>query len=379
MGWWKVIATLRFLYCGSGDTILLELGAGNWGLLDCNLTDESGSWQALREQLDQNGVHRLTFVCLSHPDRDHYHGMRELLEERFFDQATNSPRFDQFWDSGVPIAILAAIEKRLGRKVLARELASFYRDFINPQIACGAVRLHELNDDHRPIEVGDFRFTPIGPRNLRVTRFEADAAERILGTQVVPRGVVTSLKEESNNLSTVLVLEHKRYPLRFLLGGSGRFLFGGDATADAWSDALDRWDELCGSAGAADKSFAGVKVSHHGARNGFNSRLYRDYCTPRRTVAIISNGTDDPNHPHPDVLRTLAERQIRVYSTCWRGSKYPAARSGLPLPGKPVSRRGGAGAGSSAPQCSDITVQILASGRLRVRPKSSLIALNALD
>jgi glyoxylase-like metal-dependent hydrolase (beta-lactamase superfamily II) len=73
---------LHFFYCGNGDTILLRAGE-EWGLIDCNLTPGSRAKERLLKVLDDNAVKTLSFVCLTHYDRDHFNGLAALLRERF--------------------------------------------------------------------------------------------------------------------------------------------------------------------------------------------------------------------------------------------------------------------------------------------------------
>ena len=65
----RTVATLRFFYCGRGDTILVEASPGHWGLIDCNLTKSSGAHQQVRDFVKKN-VPKLDFVCLTHTTVD---------------------------------------------------------------------------------------------------------------------------------------------------------------------------------------------------------------------------------------------------------------------------------------------------------------------
>ena len=52
-------------------------------MLDCNLTRKSGVHQRLKRHLEELEVRQLEFVCLTHPDQDHYFGMASFLNPTY--------------------------------------------------------------------------------------------------------------------------------------------------------------------------------------------------------------------------------------------------------------------------------------------------------
>ena len=65
------------------------------------------------------GVNISCAQCHDHPlvpswKQDHYFGMKELLEECFWDRDLKVPRFKQFWDAGADFRALQAIADRQG-------------------------------------------------------------------------------------------------------------------------------------------------------------------------------------------------------------------------------------------------------------------------
>jgi hypothetical protein len=56
-----------------------------------------------------------------------------------------------------------------------------------------------------------------------------------------------------------------------------------------------------------------LKLAHHGSRNGTNAR-WLDLVRPK--VAVASLGKDNEyNHPHPEVVKLLAQQQIPLLRT----------------------------------------------------------------
>ncbi len=323
--------TLKFLFCGKGDTTLIQCqddqdGSSRWGLVDCCLTKQSGSYYRIRELVETQQIDTLDFVCLTHPHRDHYFGMDELLKEMFCDQDGQHLRVREFWDSGIQFRLLAAIAYRLGQTGVKKEMDSLYR-FLHGFSFSDRLEHRILNlGGVAPIEFGDFYFLCLSPRTNRVDRFNQQTLRKIL---TASDDHVLRMREEANSMSVILLLLHRTLPVNIILGG--------DAGADAWAEALSGWSKLAGNLQRADTRFAAVKVSHHGAfgRRGeyLHSELYSRYCAPNQTIAILSVGECDANHPHNDVLTVLKDNGIAVYATCKLDHGHPFVQEGLPRPG----------------------------------------------
>lgn len=94
---------------------------------------------------------------------------------------------------------------------------------------------------------------------------------------------------------------------RLAVGGSS-VLFTGDATARA-----EAW--LLGQGRALRATV--LKVGHHGSRTS-SSSPFLAAVSPR--LAVISNESDAPKHPHPETLARLAEVGARVLETAREGT-----------------------------------------------------------
>ena len=178
--------------------------------------------------------------------------------------------------------------------------------------------MHFNDEYHRLEKFGDFSIVSLAPRHNRVDRFSNYSFDKILRSKDDKE--LRSRREESNNLSVVFVLMHSSLPLNIL--------FGGDASAEVWSEAIDTWKRLIAHPDYQrhGQHFAGVKVSHHGARGSLNPDLYKEYCRPHETVAILSVGPGDKDHPHRAVLDVLRSHGIQTYATCWPKSREGGQR-----------------------------------------------------
>jgi competence protein ComEC len=106
-------------------------------------------------------------------------------------------------------------------------------------------------------------------------------------------------RSRSNNQSLVLRIVY----------GRARLLLTGDAEAEAEADLI---------ASKRDLSADLIKIGHHGSRWSSSER-FLDRAAP--SVAVISCGRDNPyGHPHPEVLRRLAHRRVRVFRTDRNGA-----------------------------------------------------------
>jgi len=366
----RVVARLRFFYSGKGDTILIEdplSQPSKWGLIDCCLTERSGANKRIRDFIDQRGITKLEFVCLTHPDKDHYTGMRDLLAERFRDDPSGRPGFGQFWDSGVDFELLAAVAKRVGPKKRSRAIDELYRQ-LEPLLLRKAVRHYALQPDSRPpVDFGGFVFRGLSPQRNWVDCFQARHARQILQAS---GDDIRQIREESNNLSAVLVMTHKEHPVSIVLGG--------DASKQLWEEALQTWNRVLGDMIIKDPRFGAVKVSHHGSTNGLHHGLYRKYCKGPRTKTILTVGPNDPKHPDPIVLSFLNGLGMRVYATCWPTDPHEEAvastQSLFPFVGEELAPP----ATGRWPQIpghdwADIELEVWSDGRITVTPERSLL------
>ena len=72
---------LHFLNVGNGDFIVVEFNNGSskaFGVIDCNRTFDRPS--AAKDKLIELGAEKLSFICITHPDQDHYTGLLDVLD-----------------------------------------------------------------------------------------------------------------------------------------------------------------------------------------------------------------------------------------------------------------------------------------------------------
>ncbi len=281
--------------------------------------------------------------------------MHALLKDCFVDRQNGEPRFAQFWHSGIDFRLLNALAEQMSKKWLHAELEGLYQ-FLEAH--SGLEQWQTVPGAIMPIAFGQFDFIGLSPPYNRLRDFNRREVADVLG---MPIADLRMVRQESNHLSSILVLVHRRLPVNIVLGG--------DAPTEVWAEALEAWDRLLPVLKRRQGRFAAVKVSHHGANGSKSDTLYQDYCRKGKTIAILSVGPNDPSHPHPDVLALLKSRRIRTYATCWKASVAAARpRSVLPLPGTadPAQNQ------LQGYDWADIEVSVRSDGRLVVYPTRAL-------
>jgi len=326
----KPIAQINFFYCGTGDTILIKIpdddGCPQWGLIDCNLTKKSGAYYRVRQHIKDHDIRKLKFVCLSHPHQDHFRGMKKLLTDCFYEKRKKELYVDEFWNCGADYQLLFALARRMDGtrfgKITSKDIYSLYNFLYHHTLDDRKPNSHRLKQEGVlcVTDMGQFYFVCIAPCTDRVDRFNLMELDTILTTKDFDD--LKFQKEDKNDLSVILLLLHKELSISVA--------FGGDASTVTWNEALPTWRELGKKLWAKRLLFDVIKVSHHGSVTSRCGSLYRDFSDKGKTVAILSVGPDDNNHPHPDILKQLRRHGILEYATCRRREKGTSLKRGSP-------------------------------------------------
>ncbi len=289
------------LQCGQGDTILLNLGARKWVLVDCNLPQGEARAQFFR-LVEQLQIRRLDLVCLSHPHEDHYTGLAEVMQ--YF--TSEGRTVGTFCDSGVePRQIQQIMRRRRFPASAVTEFERLYR-FVYKLIENNRVRYFRADENRSPlVEVGDrIRLIPIGPRPEVVSEAVRD---------VVSEG---KIRRDLNRVSVVLGLNVR--------GNDRSFdaLLAADTDSEGCNNALNRYAVVRNGSGH-QPALDMVKVSHHGSGDSHRgSRI----CGHRKDIgvalAVISAGSFDVL-PDREVMRDFLQAGWTVLLTEKRITRAP--------------------------------------------------------
>ncbi|MFC1525416.1 hypothetical protein ACFL6X_01240 [Candidatus Latescibacterota bacterium] len=294
--------------------------------------------------------------------------MKELLEEEFVDHASGAPRFKRFWDCGIEVSLLNAVSLRLGMDEVKQELDELY-DFLAGFIAEEMLEYRQLEPGPIPeLDLHKFRVSVLAPDAGRVFSLNGKRLGDILDC---PKPEFQATKETFNSVSAVLVLTSDRYAVSLVLGG--------DATAKSWRRALAHWGEEANrtewSMPTRQARFAGVKVSHHGAKDGLYAPLYEAHCRQDGAVAVVSTIAHDPRHPHPDVIHALRSAGLSVYLTCQTDADE-ADGTLFFLPGASGEHERGQHRTSGDERVlPDVVVNVWSDGSVTAEPEAKLVAV----
>lgn len=269
---------------GDGDSIVLRLPGGLWGVVDSNNTPESlesrcpPALTLLRSEMNPC-CERLGFVCLTHYHEDHYSGLLDVVRAA---RASDGQR-GYFFHNGF-------------------EWCERYPQVGWPEIAEIRGISAELNSCRDSLQ--DWDAVSIG-KELKLT------------DEVVMHFLSPTPRRRRALLSTLLNAARKRKfsskPFNiigiafYLAYGQARLLFADDIETATWREIQERYEAL---------TPCWVKVSHHGAASGNPKWLWPWLSVKMRKSqmhAVVS--ADGTNHPSKDVLRRI-RKYASVYTTC---------------------------------------------------------------
>lgn len=273
---------LHFLNVENGDCIIIEYVDGTareFGLIDCNRT--SAKQSPARDKLIELGAERLQFVCITHPDKDHFSGILDVLNH--YDG--NIETLFTF-----PLASVLTDPKRLKKylqqikEIVDRtddeDVADRHLEFMEI-IQRGYTQFHskgnwiEVTGDYDRIGISGFlgvEFYGIMPPK----RMRGQVAQTVLNM-----GPVASLN--NNEISAGILIKY-----------AGRtVVLGGDAVDANWE-----WHRKYRKKINANIESDVVKLPHHGSRADNSAETLSDFFSGKpNSVAIISaNGRS-----HPDI------------------------------------------------------------------------------
>lgn len=278
---------LHFLNVENGDCIILEYvgeDVRSFGLIDCNRTPWRSS-PAL-EKLIELGAEKLEFVCITHPDKDHYAGILDVLNHY-------DGRIGMFMT--FPLSSLLTDKKRL-KKYAAKviELADIAEDedIAARHLEFVEILFHAQNTflPDKWIEIsGDY--DRIGVGGFGSAEFYGISPPRKM------RGAITAMALGQDPLSSISNNEVS-VAIQIAYGGR-KIVLGGDTTDENW-----RWHRNFRQRTSLTISAEVVKLPHHGSEKDNSDETLRDFFEGgHNSIAVISaNGRGHPDFKTLDTL-----------------------------------------------------------------------------
>jgi beta-lactamase superfamily II metal-dependent hydrolase len=268
--------TIHVINAGIGESIVIELPNGAWGVVDCyapSVKDRASN--ATIAFLDARSVSALEFVCITHPHDDHYRGLYQLLERfpvRYF------WRFGAFSGRDLRQIFLGYFKKTAASGInyqaeSADELAKAFA-LVYQQLKEGRIeQVFDLSDVKPvyPVPIGSdpkFEIISIAPSTEAIRSYEEDLAKCF-----DPNGTIVDWlpRQRHNDVSVALLIRY----------GKARVILGGDVESNGWKQAQT-------TLRSQDFKAHGVKVSHHGSTTGYSDDLWAWFSLGGKPVAVVT-------------------------------------------------------------------------------------------
>lgn len=318
----------------SGDAILVRtrdvLGRTSAYLIDGGFSDTA---PMVADQLRAWGISHLDYIFVTHPDFDHVSGLLDLLDEVAAGRLTvGAVVMNEPWahSSNIPWSLLDGRYTAVGR----------FKNFVT---SCAPARDLERKARRSGVPVlsafarqkfGPFRIlAPTAARYLQLLQRYTDDASGPSETTMMPVArVVGALSDylgsattsARNDSSLVLCLED----------GPLRCLFTGDAGVETLREAISTAQTL----GIPLNALEIFQLPHHGSRRNLSADVLKSLGGRH---AVISAGTNDPEHPKNLVVAALRQHGWQVAATrgmnlhFWNGFPAPSGLSPMvymPMP-----------------------------------------------
>jgi beta-lactamase superfamily II metal-dependent hydrolase len=282
---------IHFLNVENGDCTILEhhntAGIKSFGLIDCNRTP--GQDSPALAKLKELGAANLSFVCVTHPDKDHFSGIYDVL-------TAYRGKIGAFYSYPLgPILADKELLKKYVRQIgdIAKrgddqdftlrhsELMQIIRWCYEEFASIGT--WYELTGDYDRLGVDGFdgvEFTGIMPPK----RVKGEIVQAIMS--IDPKDI----RSLNNNAISSAVLIHY---------GGKAIVLGGDATDDNWRSHR-RFRDRAGLSISCDAA----KLPHHGSRADNSVETLTDLFGHKAGgIAVIS--ADGRRHPDFEIFDEL--------------------------------------------------------------------------
>lgn len=311
---------VHVLGAGEGESIIVQTPGGEWGVVDCfasSLTDPTTN--AAYQFLEGHGVEEIQFLCMTHPHRDHFRGMSQLLDRftirSFWRPAVLSgKRLEWLLESVRRAATKSGTDKFLKDSEELFRIFSLVKEKKQttgkpaiPKHAATGTQL--LSSDSGP---HNFEIWALAPSGRQIERYE----QKLAACFDVENRFVRPAAHSSHNIASMALL------IKF---GETRIVLGGDVESLGWLNVLGEFD-------TNELSCHLVKVSHHGSTNGYSEGLWDCFSRERTPIAVIT-----PYHrhrlPRKGALEHISQFS-RVFTPCVdaiRPSEIPRENSGVSL------------------------------------------------
>lgn len=291
--------TLYLFNVGQGDHLLLELPDGTFGIIDFNYDSDKNpaleppalSYLRYRHQNIRPVV--ISFICISHPDRDHTKGLEKML--RWI--TSTGIDVERLWlYPGIGKSeindVLPARYRQLRVSADLAALSTFIKSWKkhSPSYLTGPNHLDDLG--------GNVQVCVIAPTGSQIKAVDKKILKGIVNRE--HDATKDAALHLGNLVSSVLKMRFAGHQL----------LFAGDTDKKIWSECLDAFEQkFINKNGACHPSCKAnfIKISHHGAHTASSGKLWERILDVGCHVGISAGRAENLEHPHRETLAQISE------------------------------------------------------------------------
>lgn len=300
----KAVLEMHVIGAGQGESIVLKLPDGSWGVVDCYASklDEPAENKAY-EFLSAQGVRELEFVCLTHPHEDHFRGMSRLLDEfhvRYFwrPSAMSGQRLKWLLKHSCLDAKRSGADKAVEDANELERIFTIVRDSRRSRSFPLIPKHADIGAQLYPVPVdldADLQIWSIAPSARCTDRYE-DSLQKCFDSDGRLKDRLPYSRH--NEISMALLVEFR----------NTRIVLGGDVEKNGWTDSVQEF-------GLDKLSSHAVKVSHHGSATGYCDDLWRGFSKDGEPIAVL---TSFRRHrlPRREGLEHIREFAAKILTPC---------------------------------------------------------------
>jgi beta-lactamase superfamily II metal-dependent hydrolase len=288
-----------------GESIAVELPNGEWGMIDCYVSELS-NWEnaPINKFLFERGVKRLRFLCLTHPHLDHFRGMSNWADktEEFwlYGGTSNMELFKKIFASLVTEKKLYPLyEKQITERIdeltktirIGRQSSACKKIFLTMPL------LKIETEEGAPLEV-----TALGSTHEESLKYE-DSLSKCFEGDGKSIFLATNLRQVNHNqISSGLVIRW----------GETCVILGGDMETASWKEVEQSSIDLNANL---------VKVSHHASETSYTDSLW-SRLSPYKNAIGVFTCFGSQGLPKKSVLTHVLKNVSNLFttsgSTCMR-------------------------------------------------------------
>lgn len=283
----------NFFHVGDGDCVLVELpGEAGLGVIDSRRPmwlKESPVVTALKARTKGKKKHKLAFVCISHPHRDHVEGIGGML-------GIKGLQFGEFWHPlpdmeellakhAAPIADPRypqwSVVSQFYYDDQIREFVDFARTAIQ---RCGRERVRPLRGITVLPDLAGVQVFALNPSQGAMSRYKENLEERY--------GRLERLNREAlDDISVALAFVY----------GENTLIYASDMQARQWQEVIHDIETTTSVQAILPGQV--VKSSHHGGPRSYFDGLWGRLLGPSNGSVIVSGGSK--THPSEEMIGSV--------------------------------------------------------------------------